>query len=126
MQPTLDSELVCALYSFPSPSDIARQLVWNSLDSKATKVMIDFSTPFTVSVEDDGVGFPAVFKLGDLGPDYEKPHSLRGQSLKLISIIGELSIYSRKKRLLGSPPIAAQGTRVSVSRLYAKVCPRLR
>ena len=117
MQKSQQGELIRALYMFPYPSDIVVEFIRNSLQSGATKIKIVLGQ-FSINVIDNGAGFSVTFKMGQMDPGC-KPH-FQGRSLKVISELGALGIYSNKRRVMGNP-LACEGTRVSITRLYEKV-----
>ena len=124
MQRINDGPLSHALYHWPFPFEIVRSLVYNSISNQATKISISLQTSYCVSVVDNGCGFPVQFKLGEPDP-LKKPHGY-GQTLKMVSLLGELGIYSKGKRYFGPHTLATRDTRVVVDKLYSKVPARRR
>jgi len=127
-----------------SPSAVLKELIENSIDANASKIVVDITSPFEFKVVDDGEGIPfeelplsverfatsKIFSIDDF--NRLKTYGFRGEALHAISLFSELKIKSRyfEEEIGGEivvrggeivdykPITFSGGTAVSVSNLY--------
>ncbi|SNR66957.1 DNA mismatch repair endonuclease MutL [Desulfurobacterium atlanticum] len=127
-----------------SPSAVLKELIENSIDANASKIVVDIVSPFEFKVVDDGEGIPLedlplsverfatskIFSIDDF--NRLKTYGFRGEALHAISLFSELRIKSRYfnediggeifvrgGEIVDYKPITfSGGTAVSVSNLY--------